>query len=176
MFIFFFLLIAILIIVFVCVGKSKSDSPSSYTSPTYLDEPSYISDRRPRISAEVNEDFYESVQEYCQKNSMTISSLIRKAVEAYIGSDSSFVSASVGSTPRRSAIIKADGSWKCPLCGKINAGYVGTCACGGTKDSIPNPTPRRPSYIRADGSWKCPKCGTINASYVGTCSCGRDKS
>lgn len=29
--------------------------------------------------------------------------------------------------------IKYNNSWKCPECGRLNASYIGTCACGKTK-------------------------------------------
>lgn len=174
-----FLIIVILVVVFICIGRSKPSS-SSYIPPAYLEEPSDISNRRPKISAEVNTDFYESVQEYCKENSMTISALIRKAVEAYMNSNTTSISISTplsNPAPRKSSVIRSDGSWKCPRCGKNNDSYIGTCSCGVAKDSAPfiKPAPRKPSYIRADGSWKCPKCGNVNASYVGSCSCGKNK-
>ena len=180
----FFVVIVIIFAVIAAIaliiaGKSKPSSPSSYTPPSYLEEASSIAGRRPRISAEVSEDFYDSVQEYCQRNSMTISALIRNSVEAYMnsGSDSvSIPSPTPKPRPRKTAVVMSDGSWKCPWCGKINARYVGTCSCGGTKDSAPRkPASQRPSYIREDGSWKCPRCGKVNAKYVGTCSCGKTK-
>lgn len=167
-----------LILVIVFAIASNQSSKSTYNG--YKSKTSYISDscnRKPKIGAEVSEDFYESIQEYCHQHSISIAALIRSAVESYIGT-ASISSSDVISTPpvlKKSAIVRPDGFWKCPICGLLNARYVGTCSCGGTKDSTPKPVSRRPSYIRKDGSWKCPKCGNINASYVGTCSCGKAK-
>lgn len=168
-------------IVIISIGKSKPPASSSYTPPSWMNE-DISTGRRPRISAEVSEDFYDSVQEYCQRNSMTISSLIRNSVETYMRSNpvsDSVVIPSPKPSPRRSTtVIRPDGSWKCPRCGRINAKYVGTCSCGVDKDGAPAikaAVSRKPYYIREDGSWKCPRCGKVNAKYVGTCSCGKTK-
>lgn len=169
-------IIAVIIIgalLFICLYKPSSPS-SSYTPPESSAEPTILTGRRPRISADVSEDFYYTVQDYCRENSMTISALIRTAVESYIGSEPA--SATPTRSTRRSTVIMSDGSWKCPSCGNLNASYVGTCSCGGTRDSAPPKPPRKKnSYIMEDGSWRCPKCHKVNASYVGTCSCGRSK-
>lgn len=137
--IFIALAILILIIVFAIV-LSQSSKP---TYNSYESKPSYISDsynRKPKIGAEVSEDFYKSIQEYCHQHSISIAALIRSAVESYIGT-ASISSSDVISTPvlEKSAIVRPDGFWKCPICGLLNAGYVGTCSCGGTKDSTPKP-------------------------------------
>lgn len=182
---FIFVLIFIAVIAFIVlifVGKSKPPAPSTYTPPAWMNEESDISGRRPRISAEVSENFYSSVQEYCQQNSITISTLIRNAVESYMRSTSASDSVNIPSpdpSPRKiTSVTRPDGSWKCPRCGKINASYIGTCSCGVDKDAAPTikaSTSRKPSYIREDGSWKCPRCGKVNAKYVGTCSCGKSE-
>lgn len=116
--------------------KQSSHSTTSYSS--YEPAPSFTSDsysRKPKISAEVNEDFYDSIQEYCRKNSITVSALIRSAVGAYINTGVASVSvASSPSIPRITGIVRPDGSWQCPMCGNVNASYVGTCSCGTTKN------------------------------------------
>lgn len=171
--------ILLIIIVFFIISKSDKKSRSSSTdySSAYSHDDDYsFSTHKPKISAEVSENFYDAVQEYCQIHSITISALIRKAVESYIDFDatsSGYTFPKAASST--SSTKKSSNYWKCPLCEKLNANYVGTCSCGGTKDSPPKRTPKRPSYIRKDGSWKCPKCGTVNAAYVGSCSCGQNK-
>lgn len=176
-FIFFILLIAIIFFV-IAKSNKKSHSSSTVYSNAYPHDDDYsFSIHKPKISAEVSDDFYDAIQEYCQSNSMTISSLIRKAVESYIYTDSPSPDFTFPKQiSSKSSTKKSSNYWKCPLCEKLNANYVGTCACGGTKDSPPKPVPKRPSYIRKDGSWKCPKCGTVNAAYVGSCSCGQNKN
>lgn len=175
-----FLIVFILLIVIVFFVIAKSDKKSHSSSTDYSSVYSYDDDsfstHKPKISAEVSENLYDAVQEYCQSNSMTISALVRKAVESYIDFDSSASGYTFSkSTSSTSPTKKPNNYWKCPLCGKLNANYVGTCSCGGTKDSPPKRTPKKPSYVRKDGSWKCPKCGTVNAAYVGSCSCGQNK-
>lgn len=174
----FIIFIVLVLIVFFVIAKSDKKSHSSSTdySSVYSYDDDPFSTHKPKISAEVSENFYDAVQEYCQSNSMTISALIRKAVGSYIDFDST---SSDYTFPKSTASISSTKNsstyWKCPLCEKLNANYVGTCSCGGTKDSPPKVVPKKPSYIRKDGSWKCPKCGTVNAAYVGSCSCGQDK-
>lgn len=177
--IFFFIVFIVIVFLLLVISKPSKHSPP----PRYehsAEEVYRVPSSRPKISAEVSEQLRSEVEEYCAQHSMTISDLVRRAIEAYIGSDSSS-SSSVVSAPRTvqrmSNVIRPDGSWKCPRCGKINASYVGTCSCGVDKDSAPSmkASSRKPSYIREDGSWKCPKCGKINAKYVGTCSCGKTK-
>lgn len=175
---FLFIIFVLLIIFFFFIifklninGRTANTSVNSYTQTD-----DSFSNRKPKISAEVSENFYDAVQEYCQNNSITISVLIRKAVESYIDFDStSFDHTFPKSTSSTSSTKNSSNYWKCPLCEKLNANYVGTCSCGGTKDSPPKLIPKKPAYIRKDGSWKCPKCGTVNASYVGSCSCGQNK-
>ncbi len=171
----FILLIVIVFFIILKLDKRSHSSPTDYSSVYFHDDDSF-STHKPKISAEVSEYFYDAVQEYCQSNSITISALIRKAVESYIDFDPTASSYTFSkSASSISSTKKSSNYWKCPLCEKLNADYVGTCSCGGTKDSPPKLIPKKPSYIRKDGSWKCPKCGTINASYVGSCSCGQNK-
>lgn len=114
---FFLILTAVIaLILLICLffqsRKSAPPDTSTYTPPSYLQEETIA--QRPKISAEVSDDFYYAVKQYCSD-------------------------------------------------------YIGTCACGATRES---PTPERPYYVRTDGSWKCPKCHRENASYIGTCVCG----
>jgi phage FluMu protein Com len=174
-----FLVVFILLIVIVFFVISKSDkkphSSSMNCNSVYSHDDSF-STHKPKISAEVSENFYDAVQEYCQSNSITISALIRKAVGSYIDFDLTSSSYTFPKSTSSTSLTKNSSNyWKCPLCEKLNANYVGTCSCGGTKDSPPKLVPKKPSYIRKDGSWKCPKCGTVNAAYVGSCSCGQNK-
>lgn len=172
MFIFLIFVFIIIAIIVLRIATSRS----SQNTDDYLPYSPSISNSRPKISAEVSEDFYYSVREYCQAHSMTISALIREAVMSYINSNSPSDITLSKSTNSRPSAINPDGSWKCSFCGRLNAKYVGTCACGGTKDSPPPKVHRKTSSKRKDGSWKCPKCGIVNAAYVGTCSCGQSKN
>lgn len=176
MFLFIIFVLLIIVFFFIIFKLNSNERTASTSVSSYTQTDDSFSDRRPKISAEVSENFYDAVQEYCQHNSITISALIRKAVESYIDFDSTSSGYTFPkSTSSISSTKKSNNYWKCPLCEKLNANYVGTCSCGGTKDSPPKLIPKKPSYIRKDGSWKCPKCGTVNASYVGSCSCGQDK-
>ncbi len=77
-----------------------------------------------------------------------------------------------------------NGGWQCK-CGSVNASYVGTCRCGGTKqnDSVAYDVAKREkdrimnyqmqaSQRQAPPSgWMC-ECGKRNAAYQAYCSCG----
>lgn len=81
----------------------------------------------------------------------------------------------------------ADGSWTCS-CGRKNAPYVTSCACGksrGGKNSLIKraedkkneaapASPMSPVTVHEDGSWTC-SCGKNNPSFVVSCSCGNSK-
>lgn len=176
MFLFIIFVLLIIVFFFIIFKLNRNKRTTSTPVSSYAQNDDSFSTRKPRISAEVSENFYDAVQEYCQNNSITISALIRKAVGSYIDFDSASSGYTFSkSTSSISSTKNSSSYWKCPLCEKLNANYVGTCSCGGTKDSPPKIIPKKPSYIRKDGSWKCPKCGTVNASYVGSCSCGQDK-
>ena len=175
---FFLILTAVIaLILLICLffqsRKSTPPDTSTYTPPSYLQEETIA--RRPKISAEVSDDFYYAVKQYCSDHSITTSALIRTAVSEYMSnSATSSVQQHIDPKPvtRRTSsapVSNPTSSWKCPRCGHINAPYIGTCACGATRES---PTPERPYYVRTDGSWKCPKCHRENASYIGTCVCG----
>jgi len=71
-----------------------------------------------------------------------------------------------------------NGFWKC-VCGRTNASYVSSCACGinkydvklvpevkGNKENI--------SPVAKQGDWIC-SCGRLNATYVSSCACGASK-
>ena len=107
MLVFIIAVIIIGVLLFICLYKPSSPS-SSYTPPESSAEPTILTGRRPRISADVSEDFYYTVQDYCRENSMTISALIRTAVESYIGSEPA--SATPTRSTRRSTVIMSDGS------------------------------------------------------------------
>lgn len=70
----------------------------------------------------------------------------------------------------------AAGGWQCK-CGQVNASYVGSCQCGGTKqnDTVPykykelvETEPAKPVPTRG---WIC-LCGKKNSKYLPFCSCG----
>lgn len=70
----------------------------------------------------------------------------------------------------------ATGGWQCK-CGQVNASYVGSCQCGGTKqkDTVPykykeliETEPEKPAPTKG---WVC-LCGKKNSKYIPFCSCG----
>ena len=75
----------------------------------------------------------------------------------------------------------SSGGWRC-YCGRVNASYVGTCACGRTKSEneamsksgYVSSAPVREEKPLANGEWRC-TCGRVNPSYVGTCACGKSR-
>lgn len=81
-----------------------------------------------------------------------------------------------------------NGGWRC-RCGNINASYVGTCKCGGTKqdDAFAYDAEMKEQYRVANAKrqaaqrpappsgWMC-ECGKRNAGYQAFCSCGGAQS
>lgn len=90
--------------------------------------------------------------------------------------------------------IISSGGWMCK-CGSVNASYVGTCKCGGTKseDSVPYAKKEKwdeeweekceevaPETLKRPKVWLAPEmasgwicsCGKKNPSYQSYCSCG----
>lgn len=74
----------------------------------------------------------------------------------------------------------AAGGWQCK-CGQVNASYVGSCQCGGTKqnDTVPykykelvETEPAKPVPTRG---WIC-LCGKKNSNYNTYCVCGGVKA
>lgn len=74
----------------------------------------------------------------------------------------------------------ATGGWQCK-CGQVNASYVGSCQCGGTKqkDTVPykykeliETEPEKPAPT---SGWIC-LCGKKNSNYNMYCSCGGVKT
>lgn len=77
-----------------------------------------------------------------------------------------------------------NGGWRC-RCGNINASYVGTCKCGGTKqdDAFADDEEMKEQYRVANAKrqaaqrpappsgWMC-ECGKRNAGYQAFCTCG----
>lgn len=77
-----------------------------------------------------------------------------------------------------------NGGWRC-RCGNINASYVGTCKCGGTKqdDAFADDEEMKEQYRVANAKrqaaqrpappsgWMC-ECGKRNAGYQTFCTCG----
>lgn len=85
----FIIIFAFIFIIFLIAIFSRSDSQTGNSANSYsYSEPSFslpaASDRKPKISAEVDEDFYKSVRSYCSGHSITISDLVRKSVKSYI--------------------------------------------------------------------------------------------
>ena len=73
-----------------------------------------------------------------------------------------------------------NGFWKC-ACGRTNAAYVSSCACGINKSDIilVREQPKESqtvsnSSVGRYGSWTC-SCGRTNAAYVSSCACGANK-
>lgn len=81
-----------------------------------------------------------------------------------------------------------NGGWRC-RCGNINASYVGTCKCGGTKqdDAFADDEEMKEQYRVANAKrqaaqrpappsgWMC-ECGKRNAGYQAFCTCGGAQS
>lgn len=140
---FFLILTAVIaLILLICLffqsRKSAPPDTSTYTPPSYLQEETIA--QRPKISAEVSDDFYYAVKQYCSDHSMTTSVLIRTAVSEYM---SNSATASVQQhidpkpvTKRTSSapVSNPNNSWKCPRCHQENASYIGTCVCGFAKE------------------------------------------
>ena len=85
----FIIIFSVIFIIFLIAVFSRSDSQAGNQASSYTySEPSFslpaASDRKPKISAEVDEDFYKNVRSYCRSHSMTISDLVRKSVKSYI--------------------------------------------------------------------------------------------
>jgi len=77
-------------------------------------------------------------------------------------------------------IALPNGSWEC-ACGRTNAAYVSSCACGINKRDIilMREQPKEAqtvsnSSVGRNGFWTC-SCGRTNASYVSSCACGANK-
>lgn len=70
----------------------------------------------------------------------------------------------------------AAGGWQCK-CGQVNASYVGSCKCGGTKQKDRKPyeykdlTEAKPEKPAPTRGWVC-LCGKKNSKYIPFCSCG----
>ncbi len=74
----------------------------------------------------------------------------------------------------------AAGGWQCK-CGQVNASYVGSCKCGGTKQKDSKPyeykdlTEAKPEKPAPTSGWIC-LCGKKNSNYNAYCSCGGVKA
>lgn len=67
------------------------------------------------------------------KKRMGIQGSIRNSSSIFSDSNGQNLGYSSKAAPPR--IYIPQNSWKCPACGRINANYVGTCACGRRKNS-----------------------------------------
>lgn len=88
MFLFLVALAAIIFIIYKVVSalQSRHSTPTTYTTSNPSQSEPEISSlsRRQRIASEVSDSFYNEVQSFCQRNSMTVSDLIRKSVREYM--------------------------------------------------------------------------------------------
>lgn len=111
-----------IVAVFIAIGVASSSHHSE--SIDYPEEFSSSTKQRYQIGASVSPSFYNDVQNYCRRNGITTSDLIRNAVRDYMGLSNL--------SPTSKTTVSSD-SWKCPKCGIVNSNAVGTCACGTTK-------------------------------------------
>lgn len=72
----------IICIVFVSIVISKSRTNIKSSDPQSMYDSSSC-----KIGAVVNPELYDEVRQYCRRNHMTISDLIRNAVKAYMDSN-----------------------------------------------------------------------------------------
>ena len=85
--VFIFIILVIIAIIVFAINHEKGSQQPPYTP--YISSPSdnystSISNRKPKISAEVSDDLYNEVQSYCRKNSITVSDLIRRSVKSFM--------------------------------------------------------------------------------------------
>lgn len=123
------LFLIFIVAVFIAIGVASSSRHSE--SIDYPEEYSSSTKQRYQIGASVSPFFYNDVQNYCRRNGITTSDLIRNAVSDYIGSSSPSSPSCAKSFS--SSQEKSPDFWRCPDCGNTNPNYVGTCACGTTK-------------------------------------------
>lgn len=86
MFLLIFLIISIaMIIIFIIAIRSDSTSSNTNSSVDHqrIDEMNI----QPNIGAVVSDNLYEEIQDYCRKNSLTVSDLIHKSIRYYIDSN-----------------------------------------------------------------------------------------
>ena len=155
---FFLILTAVIaLILLICLffqsRKSAPPDTSTYTPPSYLQEETIA--QRPKISAEVSDDFYYAVKQYCSDHSMTTSVLIRTAVSEYM---SNSATASVQQhidpkpvTKRTCKVLQSPtlpASWKCPSADISRSLHWNLCVRCNTGISLPNVL----TYVRTDGS------------------------
>lgn len=82
-----FLIIGVSLIFFIAGLISTFSSSKPTQTYTYYEEPEYTSKSttsKPKISAEVSESLSSEVRSYCNRNSITTSELIRRAVREYM--------------------------------------------------------------------------------------------
>lgn len=73
------LIIAALIAWVIYKHYSDNQTVVSHSVTKYQEKPS-----KPKISAEINDSLNKEIQEYCSKNSLSVSELIRRSVKHYI--------------------------------------------------------------------------------------------
>lgn len=86
---------------------------------------------------------------------------------------------------KKAEATQAEMNWKC-TCGKINASYMRTCACGITKQEAKQgkraatvsqsvaPVEQTGVPVRTANGWRC-SCGKEHPAFVSTCVCGVNK-
>lgn len=77
----------------------------------------------------VNEEAENEYKNYCYQ--MENGGRARNTSSIFSDSNRRSVNGSGNHVPPPANV--SPGSWKCPFCGRINASYVGTCACGNRK-------------------------------------------
>lgn len=82
-----FLIIGVSLIFFIAGLISNYSSSKPTQTYTYYEEPEYTirsTTSKPKISAEISESLSTEVRSYCNRNSMSTSELIRRAVREYM--------------------------------------------------------------------------------------------
>lgn len=77
----FFIILIIISIIAWLIYKHYSDNQVVVSRPIIKYEEKV---NKPKISAEVNESFNKEIQEYCFKNSLSVSELIRRSIKEYM--------------------------------------------------------------------------------------------
>lgn len=73
--------------------------------------------------------------------SLEFAQKLSKSLNVTIG-----VTSAQSQSQQASVLSSGTGSWACPSCGRVNANYVGTCACGKTKPLVVNASYTKQGY------------------------------
>lgn len=82
--------IAIIPVVLIAIAISRNRSKRNTESPEVIEPPDtqrMYSSTTYKISSTVSPSLYNEITQYCSRNRMTVSELIRKAVRAYMDSN-----------------------------------------------------------------------------------------